>query len=296
MYPAEYYCLFPPFPRKNEIFVAMSFSEEFRPRWENVIIPAVKRIAIDNNPLGASRVDVRTVGDSILTEILTGISQSRLVFADITTIGTINDKPVRNGNVLYEVGLAQAVRLPEEVLLFRSDSDPLLFDVANIRVNSYDPDGDPEQAKSQIVDSILSALTEVELKRHLTVQRAAESLDFPSWSALALAAARAKAGITHPIQRTMGQIVGSFSQTRAISRLLEIGALRTQYQKVTPELFSDAQDEQADALLHYKCTEFGVALFDYAVEQLGLLEPNMIKYFEEKIADGSQESSGENHT
>jgi hypothetical protein len=73
----------------------------------------------------------------------------------------------------------------------------------------------------------------------------------------------------------MGQILGSFSQARAISRLLEIGALRTQYQKVTPELFSDAQDGQADALLYYKCTEFGIALFDYAVEQLGLLEPNM---------------------
>ena len=55
-----------------------------------------------------------------------------------------------NANVLYEVGLAHALRAPEQVLLFRSDADPLLFDVSGIRVHTYDPDGDPEGAKKKL--------------------------------------------------------------------------------------------------------------------------------------------------
>ena len=181
MYPSEYYSLYPPFPRQDQIFVAMSFSKTFRYRWDKVINPAVSQVAINDNKLKAHRVDTKKVSDSILTEILTGISRSRLVLADITTIGRIDNRHVRNGNVLYEVGLAQAVRLPEEVLLFRSDDDPLLFDVSNIRVNSYDPDNDPEKAQEIIIDTIKSAFKEIDLKRHLTVQRLAETLDFPSW-------------------------------------------------------------------------------------------------------------------
>lgn len=284
MYPAEYYFLFPPFPKKNEIFVAMSFAKEFASRWENVIVPAVNRIVINDIQLKAHRVDVRTVSDSILTEILTGISQSRLVIADITTIGVINENPARNANVLYEVGLAQAVRLPQEVLLFRSDKDPLLFDMANIRVNSYDPEKDPEKAIDTIANAILAAFQAIDLKKHLTVQRIAETLDYPSWSALVIA--RAKGRVAHPTQKTMGQMLGSFAQSRAISRLLEIGALKTQYQKLTPEVIDKSwHSDDAGLLLYYECTEFGVALFDYAIDKLGVSQPDMIKYLQEKFSE-----------
>jgi len=68
---------------------------------------------------------------------------------------------------MYEVGLAHALRLPEEVILFRSDSDPLLFDVANVRVNWYDPDGNPEEARRKVADIIIEALKEVDLKKNL---------------------------------------------------------------------------------------------------------------------------------
>lgn len=127
MYPSEYYSLYPPFPRLDQIFVAMSFSGAFKSRWENVIEPAIGRVALSDKKLKTHRVDTKNVSDSILTEILMGIARSRLVIADITTIGMVDERPVRKGNVLYEVGLAQAVRLPEEVLLFRSDNDPPSF-------------------------------------------------------------------------------------------------------------------------------------------------------------------------
>ena len=65
-------------------------------------------------------------------------------------MGTVNGHPMRNDNVLYEVGLAHAARLPAEVVLFRSDRDQLMVDVVNIRVNSYDPDRDPGAAREAL--------------------------------------------------------------------------------------------------------------------------------------------------
>ncbi len=282
MYPSEYYSLYPPFPRQDQIFVAMSFSGTFKSRWENVIEPAVGRVAISDKKLNAHRVDTKTVSDSILTEILTGISRSRLVFADITSIGKVDGKPVRNGNVLYEVGLAQAVRLPEEVLLFRSDNDPPLFDVSNIRVNSYDPDNEPEKASELIVETIISAFKEIDLKKHLTVQRLAETLDYPSWWALVIA--RMQNGISHPIQKTMSQVLGSFSQSRAISRLLEIGALKAQFNKITPAVMEKNGDNDApEMIMSYQCTELGTEICKYVSIELGILQPGMIQYLEEEF-------------
>ena len=211
MYPAHLFALFPPFPR--EVVVAMSFDPRFDPRWQNVIAPAIGSVLIDEKPLEPVRVDVRKISDSILTEILSGISHSRLVFADITTIGYFDERPIRNGNVMYEVGLAQAVRLPEEVLLFRSDNDSLLFDTANIRVNTYSPEDAPEKARAQVADTILDAgRREIDLRKHLAVKKAAESLDDPSW--WVLAQSQSDGGVPHPQMRTMGQVVGNAASPR----------------------------------------------------------------------------------
>jgi hypothetical protein len=90
----------------------------------------------------------------------------------------------RNANVMYEVGIAHATRLPEEVLLFRSDDDRLLFDGANVRVNKYAPDERPDEARSIITKSIIDTLKELDLRRSLAVRQTAETLDFPSWGYL----------------------------------------------------------------------------------------------------------------
>jgi hypothetical protein len=185
MYPQNYFNLFPPFPRNNTVFVAMSFDSKLNHRWENVIQPAISTVSHDGNPLEAKCVDTRRIGDSILTEILTHIRNARLIFADVSLIGQIAKRPVRNGNVMYEVGIAHAVRLPEEVLLFRSDNKPLLFDVANVRVNHYEPDKDTTTACSLVIDAINEALREVELKKHLAVQATAHALDSVTWWTLA---------------------------------------------------------------------------------------------------------------
>jgi hypothetical protein len=119
---------------KNQVFVAMSFAERFNKRFENVIKPAIEDAPINGVNLKAYRVDISRSGDSILSEIADGIAHSYLVLADVSTIdvGKYADKPMRNSNVLYEVGMALACRSPEEVLLVRDDKDSMLFDTSTI--------------------------------------------------------------------------------------------------------------------------------------------------------------------
>jgi hypothetical protein len=283
MYPHQYYTLFPPFPRENKVFVAMSFHPMFKKRWESVIAPAIKRIERNNIRLEPYRVDIRRVSDSILTEILTGLSSSRMIFADISSIGRIEDKPIRNGNVMYEVGLAHATRLPEEVILFRSDKDDLLFDVANVRVNSYDPDVNPETAINLVTTVIVEAIKEVDLKKHLSVKSAAESLDYSCWDILIQTAAID--GIYPPSMKTMGEVLGNQRHISAISHLLEIGALKTDYLQITSDLLTDINNLPAEKMLKYKLTHFGSVLIDYVVSEMGILSPEIQQKLEKLLKD-----------
>jgi hypothetical protein len=286
MYPANLFGLFPPFPREEKVFVAMSFDPRFDNRWRDVIAPAIRHVAVNGTPLEPVRVDMRRVSDSILTEILTGITNSRLIFADVTTIGVLDGRPVRNGNVLYEVGIAHAVRLPEEVILFRSDNDPLLFDMANVRVNFYQPEEALEDARGVVSDTIVAAVKEIDLHKHLAVKKAAESLDFPSW--WLLAEAQAQVGIAHPAMRTFGQALGNASRANAISRLLELGAIKTTYLNVTPELFTKIADSTDTPILTYECTEFGKAVFQEGMARMGLFSPEMQEILEKSIQGEGQ--------
>jgi hypothetical protein len=278
MYPANLFGLFPPFPRAEKVFVAMSFDPRFDNRWRDVIAPAIHNVAVNGIRLEPVRVDTRRVSDSILTEILTGITNSRLIFADVTTIGVADGRPVRNRNVMYEVGIAHAVRLPEEVILFRSDNDPLLFDMANVRVNFYQPEESLENARRIVIDTIVTAVKEIDLRKHLAVKKAAESLDFPSWSLLA--EVQSQAGIAHPEMRTFGQTLGNAARANAISRLLDLGAIQTTYLNVTPELLTKIADSTDTPILRYQCSEFGKAVFQEGIARMGLFAPKMQEVLE----------------
>ena len=119
---------------RPEVFVAMTFSDDYRPHFDEVIAPAIRLVRVGGVSLEPRRVDESKSGDSILTEIVGGIAHSQLVLADVSSIGrdVKSGRPHRNGNVMYEVGIALACRQPEEVLLIRDDKDPFLFDVSTI--------------------------------------------------------------------------------------------------------------------------------------------------------------------
>lgn len=253
MYPAHYFNLFPAFPQTSKIFVAMSFAERFNARYD-VISQAVNNITHNGVQCEPFRVDARTVSDSILTEILDGVRSSFLVFADISTIGKCDGIDVRNGNVMYEVGIAHAVRLPEEVLLFRSDDDRLPFDTSNVRVNKYDPESSPEDAFRIICDAIINASKEISLRRHLAVQKAASILDHSAWTLLEEIE---KQPLRHPIPKTVGDIVGGASKVQAINKLLELGLIQMRFAKVdVAELVADPK-KLSESMSEYFITRFG---------------------------------------
>lgn len=280
MFPSTYFSLFPAFPRNRKVFVAMSFDSRFSQRYIEVIEPALSCVEVDGQHLEPYRVDARTISDSILTEILSGIGNSRLIFADVSTIEETEAHAIRNGNVMYEVGIAHAMRQPEEVLLFRSDSDRVLFDVANIRLNSYSPESSPEEAEALVVSAAKNALAEIDLRKSLAIQQAADTLDNPSW--MLLAEVQNGNQIPHPEVRTMRQILGNSSRVDSIQRLLDVGAIRAAYLTVTPDVFESLR-EQPGNLLSYECTPFGSALFLEGVRRIGLENPAMVKVLEQEL-------------
>jgi hypothetical protein len=283
MYPNTFFNLFPSFPRDYRVFVAMSFDPRFEPRWENVIAPAVRNVQRNEIPLEPYRADVRRISDSILTEILERIRTCRLFLADVTTITHVDETPIRNANVMYEIGLAHTVRLPEEVILFRSDEDHLLFDIANVRVNSYRPDDDPDEARKLVTEAIVETLNEIELKKHLAVKRAAESLDFASW--LVLAEAAAGDGIEPPLTQTMRQALANVAKQTAIARLLDMGALTTSYLTLTLETVTALTDKPASSMLKYRITPFGEAILRHAGDEMGITSPEVRSLLERLLSD-----------
>ena len=285
MYPAHIFSLYPPFPRENTVFVAMSFDACFDSRWEKVIQQAIKSVAVNKVRLKPIRVDARDISDSILTEILTGIGNSRLIFADITTIGYLKKRPIRNGNVMYEVGIAQATRLPEEVILFRSDNDELPFDTASVRINTYSPDEDIHGSIKKIQDTIQSSYKEIKLKQHFAVKKATDNLDGKSWELINEIILNSV--ISHPEVSTLGQAWGTFSKITSINRLLEMGIIVAVFPKLSPEYLQANKEtiksNSAARFIQYKLTEFGKAVFQHSAERLGPLSPDDIKILEEHI-------------
>lgn len=123
---------------RDEVFVAMSFDKKYDSRWADVLVPAIEGEPLCGRSIKAVRVDIRRSGDSILSEITDGIAHAQLILADISVTDQceVEGTPrwYRNGNVLYEVGIAVACRQPVEVILVRDDSRPLLFDLSHIPV------------------------------------------------------------------------------------------------------------------------------------------------------------------
>jgi hypothetical protein len=269
VYPATFFGLFPPFPRDLRAFVAMSFDHRFDARWEHVLSRGITKVRIGDEPLQPHRIDLTMSGDSVLTGILDEISRCRIVVADITALGEHDGRVVRNENVFYEVALAHAVRLPEEVVLFRSDDQPLAFDISNVRVHRYEPDQNPDAARNLVSDVIVASLTELKLRRHLAIRRAADSLDADSWAVLG--EAQLAAGVLPPDRRTVGQVLGTAARLNAISRLLDLTAIRADFIRLSTEMLQNLQD--SDSWVRYCATPFGQALFEHVANMMGMDDP-----------------------
>jgi hypothetical protein len=249
-----------------------------------VLEPALKRIRLNDVALTPFRVDLSKASDAILTEILRAISESAVIVADITATGILNNRPVRNANVLYEVGIAHAVRRPEEVVLFRSDDDPLNFDIQGVRIHAYNPDEDHKGAENVVAETVIESLRSVESTRRVAIQSAAQRLTLGAYTMLL--EARQGGTIQHPPLRTMGQVLSGFHRTGAIELLLELGALEARPMKVTSTLLDKAESEpESDApLLHYALSAFGEVLVSYVIDEIAPKDPALIARMSEIFA------------
>lgn len=154
----------------------MSFANEFTPVWEEAIVPAVEECLEGGKKYKAHRVDITTLSGSIITEILDGVAHATLIFADISVMSTGEWRGQRNGNVMYEVGLAHAVRPDTDIALVRSDRKRINFDVSGIRVKHY-PKNDLSQARKIFANLLNNALHERNKTMSLIIERARVRLD-----------------------------------------------------------------------------------------------------------------------
>ena len=101
---------------KTQGFVAMSFSGEMRPMWEDAIRPAIQEAGYT-----AYRVDEEPHSDNIIFKIMAEIKDSRFVVADVTE--------QRNG-VYFEAGYALGLGLPVIWSVRKDDAENVHFDTA----------------------------------------------------------------------------------------------------------------------------------------------------------------------
>ena len=226
----------------------MSFHDEFTPVWETAIGPAIEQGS--GGLLRARRVDTTILSGSVITNILDGIAHSRLVLADVSVASEGTWKGQRNGNVMYEVGLAHAVRQPSEILLVRADDEPINFDIAQINVHRYRRE-DLEFAKVQISQLVSDLLRQIQQEKSLKVQRAIDLLDSDAIKYLSEFAVHGP--FAGPSPKTMGEALLAISNRAALSRLQQLGIIRA---------FSMGS-RQTNA---YSLTHFGLAV----VSALGL--------------------------
>lgn len=145
----------------NDVFVAMSFRDRYTSRYEKVYKPAIESIKVNSISLKPIRVDERRSGDSIITEIVKGIAQARIVIADVSSMGLSADgyNAQRNGNVLYELGIAHSIKTPDRVIITKDDDEKMLFDLSSIPYVKVDFSNE-DQARDKIREILVDRINE----------------------------------------------------------------------------------------------------------------------------------------
>lgn len=126
-------------------FVMMPFADPLGGYYTSIYEPAIGKAGL--KPVRAD-ADMYGTG-KIIDQIWAGINSANVLVAELTK---------RNPNVLYELGLAHALRKP--VVLVSSNEDDVPFDVKHVRVIYYDTN-DPfwgTKLIDKVAENILSAL------------------------------------------------------------------------------------------------------------------------------------------
>ncbi len=177
MFPKAYIDSFWQPDLRPQVFVAMSFDKKYEERFSQVFAPAIRSVSVGGEGLEPLRVDYRRRGEDILTEIVDGIIHSQLFLADVSVAQEDPQKRgrFRNGNVMYEIGVAVACRQPSEVILVREDDEATLFDASTIPHEQMDF-RQPEASIMRLAATMVSRLNERALLRDARVEKALREL------------------------------------------------------------------------------------------------------------------------
>ncbi len=105
----------------KKVFVLMPFDEGFTSIYEHIIKPAFKDVGYE-----VSRADSFIDQQNIIRDIVNGIANADLVVADLTNL---------NPNVLYELGLCHALKIP--TILLSQSIEEVPFDLRSYRIQVY---------------------------------------------------------------------------------------------------------------------------------------------------------------
>ena len=168
MYPKHFIERFWESEQKNQLFVVMPFDDFVDTKFE-IINKAAKQIGFE----GAFRVGIETEANSINDRIFDGIANSKMILFDLSDDSRTNEI---NPNVTYELGIANVMREPFDIVLIRKQSDKtatLPFDIQGLHTNFFEKN----LSEEFIQEKVSSAMKDQEWHRSKRVKVAAESLD-----------------------------------------------------------------------------------------------------------------------
>lgn len=156
--------------QKNELFVCMSFHASLDGKFDKINIGA-REAGFDR----AVRVKEDWDANVITDKIFDGIANSKMLLFDLSDDPGASENPKQaNVNVLYELGVANAIREPQDILLIRGSSlGKIPFDVSGMTINEHKGDLITEW----LVVKLKTALENQEWHKSKRVQAAAKSID-----------------------------------------------------------------------------------------------------------------------
>jgi len=119
LYPKTFFDSLDKPPELGTCFVIMPFTKAFDP-----VFKVIQKSLAEGLGFMSVRTDELLGGGNIIEDILTGISGSELVVADLTG---------RNPNVYYELGLAHMSKAVDKVILISQELDSIPFDLRQYR-------------------------------------------------------------------------------------------------------------------------------------------------------------------
>lgn len=257
MHPHSYYSdLYSP-KKREEVFVIMGFNEDGERAWAEIVEPTIRDVKL--KPV---RVDFRTGGDSIMHDIMDGIAHSRLVVADITS-SSMTDLagepwPQRNANVLWELGIAHTMRLPDEVVVIKFDNDRSIFDLTQFRVFQFD--------RSQVTLSRLN-LEKVLRDRLRSIDQTKSEHVIRTITALTGPCIMAFFAWSELYSGELFQVRITAATELTMHRFIELGIIEVDSTRFTRP---DPEQEKRVVEIYYRVTEFGRAVISHVLSQHGL--------------------------